>query len=457
LYKKRYVETNTPARIMERCSEKGSTEGDDTAFSASRAAGAMRAFPARAVGYASAAFGLQVFRATFVVFVPPMLAGLGATPMIIGAVMACDPAALLTIAPMAGLASDRLRTRLGGRLPIMLGSAALAALALAALGRADSLWAAAGLVVLTYAVTAAYWAPYRAVLADAFPPHAHALTSGGQSLARELGTLLTFGLGALAVGWGLSRFFDLAAAALLATTLWCALAVGRGAGRTAEAVQAQAAPAATMFSELGRLPRRLVAAQMLWWFAIEAAAVFAVLYIVKDVLGVAALTTPAGQAALATAIGALTVLAVAGVAASVPVALLAGRFGKLPVVRAGLVALLGAYMVATFATGMPAVYVVSVLFGVGFAVMQVLAFPLLLDLRPRGGGALASAYNLLAALPQLVALVTMGAIAQATGTYRAAFALGALTLIGALVLLHGLRLPTSAPEAPQEASPPVAA
>jgi MFS family permease len=420
----------------------------------------VRAFPARTIGYASAAFGLQVFRATFVVFVPPMLAGLGATPMIIGAVMACDPAALLLIAPAAGLASDRLRTRLGGRLPIMLASATLAGLALFALGRVNSLGAAASLVVLTYVFTAAYWTPYRAALADAFPHPARALTSGCQSLARELGTLLTFGLGALAVGWGLTRFFDLAAAALVTTTLWCALAVGRGAGHAAdEAPEASRtpSPATTMVGELGRLPRRLVAAQMLWWFAIEAAAVFAVLYIVKDVLGVADLTTTAGQAAMGTAIGALAVLAVAGLAASVPVALLAGRFGKLPVVRAGLVSLLAAYGVATFATAMPAVYVVSVLFGLGFSVMQVLAFPLLLDLRPRGGGALASVYNLLAALPQLVALVTMGAIAQATGTYRAAFALGALTLIGALVLLHGLTLPSSALEAPQEAAPAEAA
>lgn len=421
----------------------------------------MSRAPARAVGYASAAFGLQVFWATLVVFVPPMLERLGAAPLTIGFVMACDPAAMIVIMPLAGLASDRLRTRLGGRLPFMIASALFASVAMVALGRATSVAMAAGLAALTCIASSAYWAPYRAVLADEFPAEDQSLTSAYQSLARELGTLLIFTLGAFALAWGAARVFDIAAMALLVTTLWCVLAVARRAGDTAPKghqtrpggsgplrmplpAPVSAVPVNGLRAEIRLLPRRLLAAQMLWWFAIEAATVFAVLYIIHDVLGVHDLASAAGQAAMGTAIGALAVLAVAGVAASVPVAMLAGRFGKLPVVRGGLAALFAASALATFATGMPAVYAVSVLFGLGLAVVQVLAYPMLLDIRPHGGGALASAYNLLIAVPQLVALVAMGAIAQATGTYRVAFALGAVAIVAALALLRGLTLPQPA-------------
>jgi MFS family permease len=433
--------------------------------------------PARAIGYASAALGLQVFWATLVVFVPPMLERLGAAPLTIGLVMACDPAAMILIMPLAGLASDRLRTRLGGRLPFMIASAAFASVAMVALGRSTSVAMAAALAALTCIASAAYWAPYRAVLADAFPAEDQAMTSAYQSLARELGTLLIFTLGAFALAWGAGRVFDLAAAALLVTTLWCVLAVARRAGSPAQTggpsqapgwhrkvptgsgplrvplpAPVAAEPVSGLRAEIRHLPRRLLAAQMLWWFAIEAATVFAVLYIVHDVLGVHDLASAAGQAAMGTAIGALAVLAVAGVVASVPVAHLAGRFGKLSVVRGGLAALLAASALATVATGMPAVYAVAVLFGVGLAVVQVLAYPMLLDLRPRGGGALASAYNLLIAVPQLFALVAMGAIAQATGTYRVAFALGAVAVLGALWLLRGPLWPQAAAPSPEAAA-----
>lgn len=410
----------------------------------------MNTAPARAIGYASAAFGLQVFWATLVVFVPPMLERLGAAPLTIGLVMACDPAAMIVIMPLAGLASDRLRTRLGGRLPFMIASAMFASVAMVALGRSTSVAMAAGLAALTCIASSAYWAPYRAVLADAFPAEDQSMTSAYQSLARELGTLLIFTLGAFALAWGAARVFDIAAAALLVTTLWCVLAVARRADRPKPAPVA-AVPVSGLRAEFRRLPRRLLAAQMLWWFAIEAATVFAVLYIIHDVLGVHDLASAAGQAAMGTAIGALAVLAVAGVAASVPVAMAAGRFGKLNVVRGGLAALFAASALATFATGMPAVYAVAVLFGLGLAVVQVLAYPMLLDIRPHGGGALASAYNLLIAVPQLVALVAMGAIAQTTGTYRVAFALGAVAIGGALWLLRGLTWPLPASLAPQDA------
>lgn len=410
----------------------------------------MSSASARAVGYASAAFGLQVFWATLVVFVPPMLERLGAAPLTIGLVMACDPAAMIVIMPLAGLASDRLRTRLGGRLPFMIASALFASVAMIALGRSTSVAMAAGLAALTCVASSAYWAPYRAVLADEFPAEDQSLTSAYQSLARELGTLLIFTLGAFALAWGAARVFDIAAAALLVTTLWCVLAVARRTGDTAPRVSA--VPVSGLRAEIRLLPPRLLAAQMLWWFAIEAATVFAVLYIIHDVLGVHDLASAAGQTAMGTAIGALAVLAVAGVAASVPVAMLAGRFGKLPVVRGGLAALFAASALATVATGMPAVYAVSVLFGLGLAVVQVLAYPMLLDIRPHGGGALASAYNLLIAVPQLIALVAMGAIAQATGTYRVAFALGAVAIVAALALLRGLTLPQPA-ASPQDAAP----
>jgi hypothetical protein len=51
----------------------------------------------------------------------------------------------------------------------------------------------------------------------------------------------------------------------------------------------------------------------------------------------------------------------------------------------------------------------------------------------------------------------MGAIAQATGTYRVAFALGAVAIVAAIALLRGLALPQPATEAPEDAAMPEAA
>jgi MFS family permease len=131
-------------------------------------------------------------------FVPPLVrSALGDHRTAIGAVMAIDNVLLLLLVPWAGAASDRASAGGRGRLPMIIGSLALAAIGMALFpwsGRFGIAGVIAAIVVL-YTGINLQRSPFQAVLADAVPSRFRSLATGSVTFQMCLGAIVFLMLG----------------------------------------------------------------------------------------------------------------------------------------------------------------------------------------------------------------------------------------------------------------------
>ena len=242
---------------------------------------------------------------------------------------------------VVGARSDRLRTRIGGRLPFVLAGVPVMALALVLLGLQDALWPALAIVIVLFAAYYVAYEPYRAMYPDLVPERDAGRSQSAQAVARGVGTALALVGGGLLLAIDETVPFVVAAGVLLATTgafVWALLR--RELPLQQEPVGAMRARAA--FREVRRLLvelpglRAFFAANALWEGALGAIRTFVVLWV----------TTGLGLSLPATA----GVIGAAGACVLVGAALagrLAERFGTRRVVRATAVTY-GAPMIVPF-------------------------------------------------------------------------------------------------------------
>ncbi len=134
----------------------------------------------------------------------------------------------------------------------------------------------------------------------------------------------------------------------------------------------------------------------------------------------------------------LVLPAILGSAAfAVPAGLLTERFGKKPVLSLGMLAfgsltLVGGLLVST----VPQAMVMMALVGLANAVTTALILPLLADMIPRDRiGEFTGIGAMVWSLSQTIGALGAGAMADATGTLRGAFALGGLFMLGGFAIL----------------------
>jgi len=104
-------------------------------------------------------------------------------------------AAIVPVA--AGAWSDRLRTRLGGRLPFVIGAGPVIAGTLVLLGLVGGVWAAAIVLVVFFGAYFACYEPYRALYPDLVSDAIAGRAQSTQALARGIGTFLALAGGGL--------------------------------------------------------------------------------------------------------------------------------------------------------------------------------------------------------------------------------------------------------------------
>lgn len=380
------------------------------------------------LAYASGSLGTQVVFGVAPAFLPLMLERhFESTPLVVGTLLALAPAAGIVTLPLVNRAC-----RPGRRLRFMAIATPPTALALAALALAPGALQAGLALAACYVALNVFLGPYRASLAEEVEPAAWLRVSGMQTAFKALGTLLVLaGGGLLFQRADMAPFLAAAVVFALGAGLAC-LAMARGRRPAAPAHAEEVGPV----WEAARGLEPLLAAHMLWWFAFHAVFAFTVPFVVHDLAGVADAGSPAGLAAVASAVPMLTTFAVVGIAAAAPVALLGERLGPSRVLGVGLVASAVGTAVAVGATSMAAGYAFAILGGVGFACIQALPYPLLLSRRRHGtDGALAALFEGGLDLAQLVAVVSLGALATALGSYRAIFAVATLALVLAVLVL----------------------
>jgi Na+/melibiose symporter-like transporter len=393
--------------------------------------------------FASGALGTQVVFAAAPAFVPLLLEQRFRAPAsTIGVVLALAPAVGLVALPVACLASDRLRTRWGQRLPLLALAAPLTVAGLLGLAWARSIAGVALATALVFTSINAFLGPYRAAFGELVPKASMNRVSGAQAALKGLGSLLV-----LSVGLALFQWSDALPFVVVAGLFALAAAAALGAVATR---RPQAGPAVALAGgprdllRAGRGLERLFVAHACWWFAMHGLFAFTIPFAIHDLAGVADAASPAGRAAEAAAIPVLATFAIVGMVASLPMARLADRFGAARVLLFGVAAAAVGTASATACTAPAQGYVFSVLGGLGFAAIQSLAYPLLAARRPRAPeGAFAALFEIGVDVPQVVAVAVLGALASAAASYRVVFA----AATAALGLAAALLVPTLREEA----------
>jgi MFS family permease len=311
--------------------------------------------------------------------------GFGLSAAQTGFILALDNIAAFLLQPLLGARSDRTRTRWGRRIPYLLFGMPAAALGLAFMplllpgadGPSPASFAAfLACLLLVVAAMAAWRAPTFALMADLTPSAQRSQANGILNLMAGIGGIVAFGVGSLL--YAMHRPFPFWAAAVI-----LAAAAGLITWRVREPVDAApessraAPPLGRWLWEWGKsLPgerRRSLAllavgvfCYMMGFHPIEA---FFSSY------GVSVLKLSEANSGLV-----LSAAYIAFIAFAAPGGWLAGRIGRKRTVLIGLVLFAAALLTAYFTPVTPVMVVLMGLGGLGWALVDINAFAMALDI-----------------------------------------------------------------------------
>jgi MFS family permease len=226
------------------------------------------------IGLPGFAFSLAV---TIVAAFLPLVISELVGPLLTGLLIGVEGLFALVVPPLVGAWSDRTQSRLGPRLPFLLASGPLVAIALVLLPLAGSIAALAGALACFFATYFPYLTPHGALIADVVPAAMRGRAMSALGLWREVGLGAGLVVGPLLT---VSRIlpFLVAAAVVLAVTLALVIGLRKAAPATAPARALGGVGGATR-RELAALPavKAALAANALWETALSALRAFALL------------------------------------------------------------------------------------------------------------------------------------------------------------------------------------
>lgn len=391
-----------------------------------------------ALGMPTLALALAI--TTVSAYLPVVLRGQAGSTLVIGLIIGSEGLMALFVPLAAGSCSDRLRTRIGGRLPFVVVAAPVMAVALVAMPLVGGVAAVAVVVAVFFAAYFVAYEPYRALYADLFDDDVAGRAQSGQAVGRGLGTALALVGGGLLLAAGIPVPFVVAGVVVvLALEAFALVAARRGmvGGRGGDdkgAVRDMPARILSLVRDHGAL-RAFLVANALWELALAALKTFVVLYLTVG-LGLSQLASTA-------AIGVTALFILAGAAT---MGRFADRFGRLRVMRAGIIGF-GVGLVLPGVVGAEWAPAVAAPF-VGFCGGAVMALPygILMPLMPDGEhGLLTGFYSVSRGLGVMLGPLLAGALIQlmsgpfsATHGYQAVWLVCAAAMLGSLVFLRRL-------------------
>jgi len=304
---------------------------------------------------------------------------------LIGVIVGSEGIMALWIPLLAGAWSDRLRTRIGGRLPFLVAGTIPASAALVVIGFLHSLLAVAIGASAFFAFYFVAYEPYRALYPDLLDSdEVAARAQSTQAVARGIGTGAALLGGGLLLSVARPLPFVLAAAVLLAVVgTFVTLLLRRGL----PARRGKSRSALALLRELPQLIRRRPAlryyfiANALWETALSALKAFVILYLTIGLgYGLSTAALLVGGVALIILLGAIA----AGKAGD--------RFGPPRVLQYALVAYGGGFLVLVFTTSRPIMAVATPLIAIGGGAVMTLAYAVLMPLMPSGEHGLLTGY-----------------------------------------------------------------
>jgi MFS family permease len=354
---------------------------------------------------------------------------------LIGLIIGSEGLMALWVPLIAGASSDRLRTRIGGRLPFVVAGTIPAAAALGLIGFVHSLALVALVAAVFFGFYFVAYEPYRAMYPDLMDEQEVAgRAQSSQAVARGIGTGLALLGGGLLLS--IARPLPFAAAALILMTAIVAfvvLSVRRGlpgqnhGGGDRPAVQAR---------RLVRIVRRnqqlraYLLANALWEMALAALKAFVVLYLTIG------LHYKLQTSSLIIGAVAVVILLGAGLAGK-----LGDRYGRLRVVRIGLWAYGVGFLVPAFTTIRPLIAAAIPFIALGGGAVMTMAYAILMPLMPEDEhGALTGFYSVSRGLGIILGPILAGALIWLTsdGPFRATHGFQAVWIVCAAAAIVSL-------------------
>jgi MFS family permease len=359
---------------------------------------------------------------------------------VIGVIVGLEGLVALWLPLVVGSASDRLRTRIGGRLPFLVAATPVVVAALVAMGFVGSIPALAATALVFFVGYFVAYEPYRALYPDAVGDEIAGRAQSAQALWRGLGTGLALVSGGLLLSLGTPAPFLAAAVVFVGCMLAFTFALARrGIPEPARRPEGGLHDAVRELVALVRdhaALRAFLVANALWELSLATLKTFVVLYATKG-LGFSRPTA-------ALIIGGVAVVVVL---AAVGSGKLADRYGHLAVLRVAL-PVYGAGFLVPFIASSPAIVALAIPFvAIGGGVIMALPYAVLMQFMPETDhGALTGYYSLSRGLgiwlgPLLggVAVSALGGIFGATQGYQAIWGVCAAAVLLSLIPVHRLR------------------
>jgi MFS family permease len=359
---------------------------------------------------------------------------------VIGVIVGSEGIMALWIPLIVGAWSDRVRTRLGGRLPFIIAGTVPAAGAVFLIGLLHSLGLVAAMAALFFAFYFVAYEPYRAMYPDLVGDENIAgRAQSSQALARGLGTACALLGGGLLLSIARPLPFMTAAVVLLVAVgafVW--LVLRRGLVQSGEPGEGPRAVARRLPRLVRCHPalRAYFVANALWEMALSALKAFVILY-----------TTLGLHYSLATSslmIGgvAFVILLSAGISGK-----LGDKYGRIRVVGIALWAYGFGFLAPALTTSRPVLVAAVLLVGIGGGTVMTMAYALLMPLMPEDEhGALTGFYSLsrgvgivLGPILAGVAIAVLRPVFTGTQGFQAMWFICAAAALASLPFLHRLR------------------
>ena len=295
---------------------------------------------------------------------------------VIGVIIGSEGIMALWVPLIAGAWSDRLRSRIGGRLPFVVAGAVPAAAMIALIGILQSLAAIALVAALFFTFYFVAYEPYRAMYPDLLEGEDIAgRAQSTQAVARGIGTGCALLGGGLLLSLGRPLPFAVGGFVLLAAVgAFVVLVLRRGLAEQGDRDLTRPRHLVARLRRLivhERALRAYLIANALWEMALSALKAFVILYLTIGL-----------HYKLATSsliVGAVALVILGGAAAA---GKLGDRFGTIRVVRAALLAYGAGFLVLVFTTSRPLIIAAIPFVALGGGAVMTLAYAILMPLMP---------------------------------------------------------------------------
>ena len=394
-------------------------------------------------------FGVSIIWSTYNAFVPIFLSQrFGLSTGIVGFFMVLDNIAGMIIQPPVGAYSDRLRTRLGRRLPFILIGAPISALAFIFIPRAQilPLFVASTMTLL---LSMAFWrTPVIALMPDITPSKYRSQANGIINFMGGLGAVVSYFVGSKLYDLNPTNPFLFGAGLVLLSSVLVLLFIKEP--RNYEEVPQEATPGLIesiklIFKEEDTSALRILGAIFLWFVSYNAIEAFFTLYSVNHLgLGV-------GESAFQ-----LTFMSLLFLLFALPSGYIGAKFGRKRTITVGLVFLsiailmmyfLNVNSLTTILAAVPVVGniriigIILMFAGIGWALININSLPMVVDMTEDARvGTYTGLYYFASTLAAITGPIVFGQLITHTHeNYNLMMLVSPIFIVLAIILMSGVR------------------